>query len=139
MLESLGHSRATTWVPSFEKCKLIPDDSGFENTALVWWKFFDQIRVVRREEAEERFPDGNGLIFPAPTLEEIMVFLPDTLSLETADAIFGIDHYFVGYYFYDPIRKTERSPVNELIFPADDVGHAEAALDLWLKLNKLEV
>lgn len=85
-------------VPTLELCKQIPEGC-FEDSALVFATIWADRTpfVVSREEAEE---NGMDIIYPAPTLAEIMQELPtekDGYFLELLDCRNVKKAFQIGY------------------------------------------
>ena len=98
-------------VPPMELCRKIPEGC-FADSALVWRWNGNNGAVFERDG----FPQEK---YPAPTLQEIMKELPDRTSIEIWDSY--------------PQFVTFTPELNET--PASNNG-AEAALRLWLEVNK---
>ena len=108
-------------VPSFELCRKIPFEC-FRFSAFVWIDHFGEYVRPRYSYIRER--EGHELhlncriVYPAPTLQEIIMELPD----------------FVTYRFYEGFFLASHPKV----FPDDcmDQKPVNAAMKLWLCLNQ---
>ena len=104
-------------VPPLDLCKQIPP-GNFDNSALVWFVPADSdFPEIGYPSVIIRTPVRG--VYPAPTLQEILVKLPDRTSIEFRDSY--------------PQFVTFTPGMNET--PASGNG-AEAALRLWLALSE---
>lgn len=109
-------------VPELDLCKQIPT-GVFDNSVLVWSYSCDKHKTEPFVEERDcidfcrRDMVNAPPVYPAPTLQEIMMKLPD----------------FVKYRFYEGFFY----PSHPRFFPEDcaDKKPVTAALKLWLKIN----
>ena len=108
-------------VPSLELCKLIPAGE-FEDSALVWR--FDRIcgficllPICSDKTARLQ---NNGMVYPAPTLAEILEKIPDCVEV-------------IRMKEHNHCMKATGLPL------VHDSSLANCALRLWLKLKGIEV
>ena len=100
-------------VPPFEMCVQIPEGK-FIDSVFVWVFEYGKWEIQPRAH----FVDKKDGIYPAPTLQEILNYLPDRTGVEWRDS--------------SPSFVMQSTLMD--VTPASDNG-AEAALRLWLELN----
>ena len=123
-------------VPPLELCKQIPDGC-FEDSAMVWATIWDDRTpfVVSREEAE-----GNGMdiIYPAPTLEEILcefMILTVAYAKENSPTLEMDENRRISTGI-EGLKKYCENPFMPLKHCLSVPLKAEDALKLWMELNK---
>lgn len=122
------------FVPTLEKCKYIPNDSSLQYSEHVWWVYpkTGVSDVVLRDDVDalKEF-EPNGLIYPAPTFEEILCELPEVFDNGGKDpnSILKITCEKVGYadpknhFFLEDLTFRNRN------------GLADTALALFFKVK----
>ena len=106
-------------VPSLEVCNLIPKNSPFQDSVLVWHKVKDtpdEYIIAVRQNKED---------IPAPTLAEILEAVPKSSTGKYPAA---------GWYDVEAVWDI-RCFVPGNLLRVQDVNAAEAALKLWSMAN----
>lgn len=108
-------------VASLELCKLIPAGE-FNDTALVWKydRICGFICLVPGHPDETARLRNDGMIYPAPTAEEIMEKLDEPLLWCRDDGIW-------------------RCSCNSLVLLENGKNASAAALRLWLRVKGIEI
>lgn len=140
-------TKLETLVPPVELCKLIPAGE-FEDAAFAW-HLTDMVGFVCRTSGckqvsgkEWQIVQSNAsriirarkrgeLIFPAPTLQEVMVEIDD-LGGWCPTAYRLQNQWTVDY------QEDKEDGMNDVVEQADTDNPATAALKLWLKLKGIE-
>ena len=105
-------------VPSVEFCRLIPKRC-FNNSALVWEGEMGSAVWERDSKVYDLQLRCGTLMFPAPTLQEIMARLPKDVEYRFRNGLF-----FPCHPKFDPKEFADKKP-------------EDAALKLWLKLKEV--
>lgn len=114
-------SKLEDLVPDRKLCEQIPDGC-FENTALAWDTDYERWYVTEREKVEAII----GI--PAPTLAEILIVQPRIVLIFQYNYESDTTIWMAGVFDSRQglISKYDANPTN-------------AALELWLELNKSDL
>jgi hypothetical protein len=104
----------TELVPSLEVCQQLKRVGFPQDTALVWFFRFDELNhyswVTPRIEEYNPIDDNH---VAAPTAEEILKELPETIDKMTLDVFGNADTWMVGWYEYQHLRGKLRDWMRE--------------------------
>lgn len=120
-------SNLTDLVPSIDLCKKIPAGEFEESFFVLVRDSFNQYFAVRNDVCA----DYPGYIYPAPTLQEIMLEI-DNAGGWCPTAYRLHDQWKVDY------QIDNENGLNGISEHADTDNPATAALKLWLKLKGIE-
>ena len=109
-------------VPELDFCSKIPDGC-FDDSALIW--FYDGSKWWVNAREFDATPEKQ---YPAPTLAEIM------LAIDEAGGVCPDCYYRENTWKIDCRDKLFN--YEELIEAEDEYNPADAALKLWLEVNK---
>lgn len=119
-------------VPAIDLCKKIPEGC-FEDSALVWYfrEFLSEWVILSRHVLDFGEEDLTDRVFPAPTLEEILLALEE-MGFYCPSICHR--HTWIAECECDPVDE-EADPFPDAPSAADKRSGATAALLLWLDIQ----